>query len=602
MTTSITNNALAVTVTISQSEIFIDGADEDITVPLPYNGEFPYGYDFDIAGNEDNFVLFYSGEFGQRDGKLVSKSDPDQSGVAHIGGAAVAQFYGYDGVPIGDPIWISSQANGGTRPGIGALSTGEYLAVWQVNDLEGYPVLGDRILYIVGRTISHDGTALGETFVIAAGVPLLEEGVPPTVNEVDGQIVIGWSSYSTQFGAIDVSSVSSGQSGDISNTVYGSDQADTVFTFGGADVVYGLGGSDQIDAGTNNDELVGGVGDDTLTGGDGNDTVGGGGGNDLIVGGNGAGDDVYQGGAGVDTVKYTSAVAGIVVNLAAGTAGSLVGNDAAGIGTDQLSAIENVIAGSFNDRIFGSGSANQLEGMDGNDALNGRAGDDRIYGGNGNDTLIGGLGDDILSGGPGVDGASYQSATAGVTVSLTLAVAQETGGAGVDTLTSIANLVGSAFADQLTGNRFANALVGGLGDDTLSGNAGNDRLDGGAGADLLSGDTGNDRLIGGAGNDTFRFDAALGDSNVDMIKDFVSAEDTIHLDDAVFAGIGPVGALDPAAFAIGTQALDPDDRIIFNSATGELFYDADGSGAGAAVQFALLPDKAAVAADDFFVV
>jgi serralysin len=602
MTTSITNSALAVTVSISQSEIFIDGVDEDITAPLPYDGVFPYGYDFDIAGSEDNFVLFYSGEFGQRDGKLVSLGGSDQSGVSYIGGAAVAQFYGYDGVPIGDPIWISSQANGGTRPGIGALGNGEYLAVWQVNDLEGYPVLGDRILYIVGRTLSHDGTALGETFVIAAGVPLLETGVPPTVNEVDGQIVVGWSSYSTQFGAIDLSTVNSGQSGDISNIVYGSDQADTVFTFGGTDVVYGLGGSDQIDAGTNNDQLVGGVGNDTLTGGDGNDTVGGGGGNDLIVGGSGAGDDVYQGGAGVDTVTYTSAVAGIVVNLVAGTAGSIAGNDAAGIGTDQLSAIENVIAGRFNDRISGSGSANQLAGADGNDALDGRAGDDKIYGGNGKDTLVGGLGNDILSGGPGVDGASYQSASAGVTVNLAVDTAQATGGAGIDTLTSIANLVGSAFADTLIGNRSANSLTGGHGDDTLSGNAGSDRLGGGDGADLLSGDAGNDRLIGGSGNDTFCFNAAIGSSNVDVIKDFVAAEDAIQLDDAVFAGIGPVGVLAPAAFAIGTEALDADDRIIFNSATGELFYDADGSGEGVAMQFALLPNRAVVDADDFFVV
>ena len=77
-------------------------------------------------------------------------------------------------------------------------------------------------------------------------------------------------------------------------------------------------------------------------------------------------------------------------------------------------------------------------------------------------------------------------------VSLAIAGAQETGGAGTDTLVSIENLTGSAFDDKLIGNAGANVL---------SGLAGNDRLDGAGGADTLLGGDGDDILIGGAGGD-----------------------------------------------------------------------------------------------------
>ena len=113
---------------------------------------------------------------------------------------------------------------------------------------------------------------------------------------------------------------------------------------------------------------------------------------------------------------------------------------------------------------------------------------------------------------------------------------------------------------------------------TLSGNAGANILDGGAGRDFLSG-------LGGA--DTFQFTSLGGPITFDTIIDFTSGSDKIALDDAVFTALTP-GAVSPNAFVIGTSAQYADDRIIYDTATGNLYYDADGNGAGAQVQFANL--------------
>ncbi len=143
-------------------------------------------------------------------------------------------------------------------------------------------------------------------------------------------------------------------------------------------------------------------------------------------------------------------------------------------------------------------------------------------------------------------------------------------------------------------------MVGNGAANTLSGEAGNDKLTGADGNDSLHGGTGNDRLTGGAGADNFYFDTALDQSsNVDRILDFSVAEDTIYLGMAVFSAIGP-GELAIGAFHAGTVAADADDRILYDSATGNLYYDADGNGAGAAVQFAQVTAMTALTNADFF--
>ncbi|HET7708251.1 MAG TPA: SGNH/GDSL hydrolase family protein [Sphingomicrobium sp.] len=133
-------------------------------------------------------------------------------------------------------------------------------------------------------------------------------------------------------------------------------------------------------------------------------------------------------------------------------------------------------------------------------------------------------------------------------------------------------------AIDLTGNEFSQAIVG---------NAGGNRIDGKGGADTLT---------GGSGKDYFVFtvlDAA------DSITDFNPRDDTIHLDDAVFAGMAP-GNLASGAFVRGLTAGDTNDRIIYDSSSGKLYFDADGTGPAQQIHFAtLLNHPTTLSAADF---
>lgn len=129
----------------------------------------------------------------------------------------------------------------------------------------------------------------------------------------------------------------------------------------------------------------------------------------------------------------------------------------------------------------------------------------------------------------------------------------------------------------------------GMGDDMLTGGDGRDFLVGGAGNDTLGGGAGVDSLLGGGGADSFVFAAALGE--VDSLVDFSTTDDTIVLDSAVFGALS-AGALAPDAFAYLDAAGGIDALVIYDRATGDLFYDADGGGHDAAVQFATLANAA----------
>ena len=96
-------------------------------------------------------------------------------------------------------------------------------------------------------------------------------------------------------------------------------------------------------------------------------------------------------------------------------------------------------------------------------------------------------------------------------------------------------------------------------------------------------------------SDTFVFNTALnGTSNVDTIFAFEATnQDKIALDTAFFGGIsfnGPNSSLTGINFAsnAGGNATTADHRILFDTSTGNLFFDADGSGGTAKVLFATL--------------
>ncbi len=365
----------------------------------------------------------------------------------------------------------------------------------------------------------------------------------------------------------------------------------------------------------------------------------GGEGNDRYAAGGGF--DLFDGGAGVDSVSFAGYASGVTVDLAA------LGLYEGDLRRITLTNVENVQGTRYDDRLTGNGAANLLTGGLGADIIAGGAGDDVIEGG---------YGGDILTGGAGIDTLSYENARTGVVVSLAITGPQSTRGAGIDTVSGFENLRGSNSADVLIGDNRSNVISGldgadrmiGLGGDdhyyvdnigdqvverigrgydmvhsgvsyTLPdnvealillggraidavGNASDNLLTGNRGDNILRGAGGNDLLTGGAGADIFLFDTAPGAGNVDRITDFSVVDDGIALDPLIFAAIGPVGTLAAGAFQTGAVATEADDRILYDGASGAIYYDADGDGAGDAVLFAQVTAGTALTHADFVVV
>ena len=232
------------------------------------------------------------------------------------------------------------------------------------------------------------------------------------------------------------------------NYLWGLDGADTLSGGGGNDRLHGGAGADTLYGGSEGDALFGGAGADTLYGGEGNEILHGGAGADTLDGGSGQ----------QDILDYYYSSAGVMVNLATGAAS---GGDAEG---DTFSNIEYLRGSAYADVLTGDGGSNWLYGLDGDDTLSGGGGDDELHGGRGADTLDGGADQDTLY---------YWVSLAGVTVNLATGAASG-GDAEGDTFSNIESVVGSAFADVLTGDEQNNSLWGWYGADTLTGGAGSD--------------------------------------------------------------------------------------------------------------------------------
>lgn len=259
------------------------------------------------------------------------------------------------------------------------------------------------------------------------------------------------------------------------------------------DYVIALGGDDSVDLGGGDDYALAGAGNDAVGGGAGNDTIFGEAGNDTLIGGAGA--DSLDGGDGAaDLVSYSTATAGVRVDLAA-PATNL--GEAAG---DTISGIEGVIGSAYNDTLRGDALANGLYGLNGDDTLEGMGGADIILGGDGLDTLTGGADNDTLDGGAGTDTASFADRALDVALNPFLNVAV-IGGTEFDTILNIENFTGGGGNDTLQGTLGVNVIAGGGGNDLIYAFDGNDTVDGGAGNDVIAAGIGNDTVTGGDGGD-----------------------------------------------------------------------------------------------------
>lgn len=353
------------------------------------------------------------------------------------------------------------------------------------------------------------------------------------------------------------------------NTLAKADMLETDFSFAsgtGDQVFVGNAGSDYMFGADGNDILQGGAGIDYLFGETGNDNINGGTGGDRMYGG--LGDDnfivdslsdyiVDNAGEGTDTVFTTIS---FVLPAVSGTR-----------------EIENLFA--FNQsstnkmNLVGNDLNNSITGNDGDNVINGGAGADIMTGNGGNDVYYVDNSLDQVNGEGALDGDADRVFT---TVNFALGVGDHV--------------------------EFVNVL--GSGNVNISGNELDQTLVGGAGLNVIDGKEGNDTLWGLGGNDFFAFTTALNAStNVDTIMDFNAAFDTIRIDDAIFTALssGP-GVLNAAEFYMGTAAHDADDRIVYDRVSGNVMYDADGNGAGAAVTFAVVANKTTLTNADFHVI
>jgi Ca2+-binding RTX toxin-like protein/subtilisin-like proprotein convertase family protein len=416
------------------------------------------------------------------------------------------------------------------------------------------------------------------------------------------------------------------------NTMAGNSGNNNLSGLDGNDSLSGSAGNDTLNGGTGNDTMTGGTGDDTYVvdssldvineiNNEGIDTVqssvsftldsanalnsltltgtaninGTGNGNNNIITGNsgnnnldgGTGNDTMTGGAGDDGYIIDSAGDTIVENANEGTdvvvsaVTYTLGANLEGLGLSGTGNI-NGTGNSLNNVVLGNSGNNTLKGVNGHDSLDGGDGNDKLTGGNGNDTLNGGNGTDTV----------VESGNA----NFTLTNSQLTG-LGTNSLTSVekANLTGG------TGNNQINASAFTLGAVTLNGKEGNDTLLGSNKNDTLTGGVGSDTLTGGAGNDRFTFNSSS--EGIDQITDFLVVNDTIDVKSAGFGGgLIASAAITAAQFLIGTAATTANQRFIYDSTNGGLFFDQDGTGAIAQLSIATLTTGLAMTNADIFVI
>jgi Ca2+-binding RTX toxin-like protein len=614
---------------------YIDGGDDDDVV----DGGAGKDFIFSGGGHRDSEDIDYY-DFvygGEGDDVIVIKGEGDIPVFSKIYGGSghdtlVFEADAYDFVNG----HISAGGNGYFEYGLYTLrlffESIETLVVWRPSSGE-WNVSGFGNLEFIEVT-RGDYSPYG----------VRDDEIAPAYNlsQIDGtngpDILVGTEEPDTINGFENQDTIS-GNGGD--DLIDGGEGADTAYGGEGNDVIYGGAGLDHLFGGSGNDTLIGNLdGNDIFDGGEGADQMRGGAGDDVYFVDN-AGDTVIEGtGNGTDRVSSSVSftLGGYIETLSLtgsanvnatgnGQANTLIGNtgrntlnggagvdemrggagddiyvvdnagdaviEGSGKGTDRVSSSINYtlgayvedlsLTGSANIDATGNGLANVLVGNAGSNLLNGSTGADEMRGGAGNDFYVVDNAGDVV-----IEGSGNGTDTVNSSVSFVL------GG-------SVENLVlTGAGATSGTGNNSANSITGNNAANILSGGVGADILTGGGGADDLFGGVGSDDLSGGTGGDRFRFDTALdGSSNVDEILDFNVADDSLYLDRDIFTGIGGEGALAAGAFRAGSSALDADDRVLYDSATGQIRYDADGAGGVEAILFATVTPGLALTNADF---
>jgi Ca2+-binding RTX toxin-like protein len=309
----------------------------------------------------------------------------------------------------------------------------------------------------------------------------------------------------------------------------------------------------------------------------------------------------------------------------------LFGNTLANNLTEGVAA-DNILGAGGNDTLNGGGN-HSIYGDWANDSLNSGAGEDFMYGGESNDALnaleadidngiddvyIGegndaldafeadidnGIGDDVYIG-EGNDDFNALKADIDNGISDDVLNTLDTLGAGFNALiigtprsefipgTPGSDLILARAGNDTVDGRGGNDLIyGELGNDSLYGGPGNDWLEGESGDDTLNGGRGNDILTGGVGSNKFLFNAPLVTAGVDKITDFsIPLNDRIILDKSVFSALDtrPNRVLLATDFAVINVAAarevvaagNSGDEIVYNSQTGNLFYNSNNAAAG----------------------
>jgi Ca2+-binding RTX toxin-like protein len=487
---------------------------------------------------------------------------------------AFVKIYDASGNQIGSKVSVAtSSAREGMQDILGLSDGGFYTVHYNLTSKE-----------LVGQRFDASGQKVGSANTFFADAPSAypynEIGATLSLT-ADGRINLVWSSGTDIHHAIldpRDNTINGTAAGEV---LLGQVAACTIFGGDGNDTILGQGGAETLDGGEDFDRLEGGAGNDLyilkdVTRTDPNlirafyDSV------------------IEKAGGGIDTVEIER-----VATLVNSYFLPQFVENANVVGTGSF----NVTGNDLNNNLVGNDSLNVLTGLGGNDYLFGGGGSDTLVGGQGNDTylltnahpitndLIPKFGYDTVieeadAGTDTVVVQRYFNFLTGYTLGDNIE-------RGVISGTGSFNLTGNELNNELRGNIAANRIVAAAGDDsilgrdgndTLAGGNGNDTVNGGSGNDVIFGGPGQDQLEGGTGNDIFNFANTPGSANADTVLDFSVADDVIRLHSSVFTALSP-GVLAPGAFRVGTVAEDANDRIIYNSVDGRLFYDSDGTGA-----------------------